>query len=1399
MKYAHTGKCRFASIMALLAVLICSIVVGAVFLAFDFYGSGASADTENSVTLADKWNAAITESKAAGSDADPVVFELDRDWIAQTDSNFVTSFGSGVGFSDGRLCVPDGAKIILNLNGKKIDRALSDKEAIEHGNVIYVVNGSLTVTDNADNEGLITGGNNANTTPANFNFGGGILVEGRGSLVFEGGTVSGNKANGGAGICVSNASFKMTGGIITGNTALDFVGDGSGGNGGGVAYMTAYYSNFEISGGTVSDNTAHGYGGGLYVASTAEFNKIPDFPSLATISGGEIKNNSADKDGGGIYVKGCTEIKAGVDINGSADSVVAVSGNKATNGGGVYVSDNAEFGVSYANINKNSASANYGGLYVKCDYDLTVSDSAVNENTATNGGGLYIEANRHKVTVSDSNANNNTAASYGGVYAGNSAALTAENCTVNDNTANTDYGGMYVESCDAFTMTNCKVNGNKATNGNGGGLYVCKNTAFTLDGMTAGETGGFEVKDNVAGKSYGGVFVDYSTCTFAMKGKIVISGNKANEANSNFYLQRDKIIKITGALEEGTLIYVSVENEVPYTFTSGFKANAGGKNPRDLFVSDINKGIILDGDEAQITTMTVLSVKPTLVKSEFEYDGKTHTVELNDFVEAGMTAEGLSGKDVREGDEYYTVVITLKDDYIWFDSTRDPVELKWQIVKSELSEDDVPVLTGDTLLNDNIIVYSVYEQVLKVAPLNHVEIVFEHTDSRLTVSADGTVKVPAKSPVGQYIIAVKPSYGYKWNGGGDDEIQLKFSIAEYDLITNWNKVISESLATGEEKRFVLTKDWTAQPDAAYTTSFGKIASETPNDKNTGFYYGRLCVPRGAKIILDLDGWTIDRNLTEAISRGQVFYIEGQLTVIDSQGKLSLSGDGVATKTGKITGGANVLFENGGGVYVDNFGIFVLDGGVITGNRAEYGGGVYVDNGGSFTLTARARIEGNTASVNGGGVYMTHISSKTNIFGGEITGNVAGGFGGGVYVDKGTFSMGGKVTVLENTADNKVPDNKVPDNIYLSMDAFITVTAALTGTQAGVYAYDKPCTFTRNYSVYNEENPINFFKPNYVNTISLRNGEAFISGRIVINKPALASPTSFVYRLNKEQGPTFDGFDGGLMAYGGTFKAVNASGDDGYTATVSLIDTEKYMWSDGTDTPIVIKWYITRINYNMTGVRWDYNPDDPYYTYDGTDKEVKLITANLPVGVSVESYTLNKEKNAGIYTATVTFSYTDHVNHNAPQVADCVWEIRKAKPGVVIPNPIEGKYFEGGKLSSVPIGGESSVEGVFTWTDESVTIGDATKEYSWTFTPNNVNYETVTGTIQFTGDNIIPLWKVIVIPLAVVVGIILLILIIVAIRRKSASRADYVYVSDDDDGFGDTGGFDDSSDEDYGSF
>lgn len=83
------------------------------------------------------------------------------------------------------------------------------------------------------------------------------------------------------------------------------------------------------------------------------------------------------------------------------------------------------------------------------------------------------------------------------------------------------------------------------------------------------------------------------------------------------------------------------------------------------------------------------------------------------------------------------------------------------------------------------------------------------------------------------------------------------------------------------------------------------------------------------------------------------------------------------------------------------------------------------------------------------------------------------------------------------------------------------------------------------------------------------------------------------------------------------------------------------------------WGIKKASFDMSRVTWSYTAP---FVYDGTEKSVRL--EGLPEGLDVVYYG-NRATQAGLYRASVGFTY-DTDNYELPaEVGECVWGIKKA--------------------------------------------------------------------------------------------------------------------------------------------
>ena len=241
-------------------------------------------------------------------------------------------------------------------------------------------------------------------------------------------------------------------------------------------------------------------------------------------------------------------------------------------------------------------------------------------------------------------------------------------------------------------------------------------------------------------------------------------------------------------------------------------------------------------------------------------------------------------------------------------------------------------------------------------------------------------------------------------------------IADYTSFeAGWNFAMekakdSKYLDNNQYDRIVVDffADWTANEEGV----FG-------DDDGVGFPEDTIYIPEEARVMLNMNGHTIDRGLGDRNQfDGEVIYIDEKADVIINGGK---SGDAIAraddTKAtfGTITGGNN---DGGaGGIYIQDDAKVTLNNVKIMNNVADgdYGAGIAVYDGAKFTM-------------NGG-----FIGNKNNSFTATSFGIYA--LGGGIYIEDSTASF---------------------DNVLFEGNQFTYDS----GSGAALYAYDSSVTMNK---------------------------------------------------------------------------------------------------------------------------------------------------------------------------------------------------------------------------------------------------------------------------------------------------------------------------------------------------
>jgi hypothetical protein len=239
---------------------------------------------------------------------------------------------------------------------------------------------------------------------------------------------------------------------------------------------------------------------------------------------GRASNNGAlvRADGSSAFLT----MKAGAKITGNYVS-------SATQGGGVYVTNNASFTMEGGEISHNEVSTyGGGGVYVD-NASFTMEDGEISHNEATYGGGVYVDVNGSFI-MEDGKISDNTVDSWGAgvrvsgssTNSNNRASFTMNGGEISDNTATISNGGGVYVTYGSFTMTNGKISGNTATtvalSANGGGVYVQGNGTSFMGIFTMS---GGEISGNTVSNGGGGVCVS-GGANFTMSGGKIF-GNTA--------------------------------------------------------------------------------------------------------------------------------------------------------------------------------------------------------------------------------------------------------------------------------------------------------------------------------------------------------------------------------------------------------------------------------------------------------------------------------------------------------------------------------------------------------------------------------------------------------------------------------------------------------------------------------------------------------------------------------------------------------------------------------------------------------------------------------------------------------------------------------------------------------
>ncbi|MBE6823955.1 MAG: hypothetical protein E7513_01275 [Ruminococcaceae bacterium] len=321
----------------------------------------------------------------------------------------------------------------------------------------------------------------------------------------EDGTVQSKEIAGCGGAIFNYGTLKMYGGTVANNESLR----GGGIYNGRFAYLFA---------GEVSDNLTHTYGGGLSTSSSL---------NADTFIG-------SDDEGDDMVFSGNHSIKAGGALYSNTSSPIIIYGNTRfennrtdSSGGAIYTAGSLT--ISDASFSGNKCEYSGGAIYhhyAKAEFErrhLTVTDCEFDSNQGSLGGAIVLSADSSVgnigtyANITDSDFNNNQAyantsnpGNGGAIYVTRNSDATIDGCNFTQNKAANSAGALAVQSSSNVELPDCTFIENSAVSG--GAIYTSSDSYINMTNLVFdGNSANFST--NNSGGNGGAVYISGSTVT----------------------------------------------------------------------------------------------------------------------------------------------------------------------------------------------------------------------------------------------------------------------------------------------------------------------------------------------------------------------------------------------------------------------------------------------------------------------------------------------------------------------------------------------------------------------------------------------------------------------------------------------------------------------------------------------------------------------------------------------------------------------------------------------------------------------------------------------------------------------------------------------------------------------
>ena len=652
--------------------------------------------------------------------------------------------------------------------------------------------------------------------------------------------------------------------------------------------------------------------------------------------------------------------------------------------------------------------------------DFTMFGGKITGGKGENGGGLSI--NGGSAFIYRGEISGNSATKGGGIYVGpdengNIGSLSIKTySTVNiTNNSATFGGGIYA-------MASCEINGatisNNTASQNGGGIYSHKtitlDSGSVISGNTAaGKNNGFELYDSSA--EMHSIYCYMQDGYVLNEGRYTINGGYFVENPEHFVGDNITIVDIS---QWGTDFDPNYKEGFPFAV---YKS-------RDNFI-DIRNNIVYDG-------------QPIEPHNDFEIDNLSQC-SLKCYYTVKGEENFVEGLPTNAG-EYTIKILALEINirpHSYFSGTADftiyPATPSYTLptnimVIAGMPLSDIPLPEGWSWKDGNIVPQTLgtesYAVIYDPGDPNYTSAETEMTVTVVNASSethhDDWQTLPADSKM----------------AGGAETSPMRYYLTE-DTKLDSDIVLTNGYAVLCLNGYKLTGTGTGsvitvQGGAHLTVCDCMEGSQTPEHRHNyyvaenglwTFYEGELPAdaPEGATTGT-VQGGVITGGIGSPY--GGAVYLSGTMSM----------------ESGVLAG--NIARDNGGGVYVNDGGALILNGGSVTGNKAESytGGGVYIRGNGTFTMN--------------GGIIAANWGEGGNSLSNRGTVNMTGGYiSGSIQAFSNTLYLsGGYLDIRPNEA--WIADG----HTVMQIDAQFGDSDYCEGFPWAVYTFDEtPLTVTTN--------------------------------------------------------------------------------------------------------------------------------------------------------------------------------------------------------------------------------------------------------------------------------------------------------------------------------------------------